>query len=332
MVYWLGFIACTTAIVYSGSRLSRYGDVIAEKLKLSRALIGLILLAVSTSLPELITGIGSVTYAGAPDIAAGDVLGACVYNMFWFAMLDSLHRTVPITSQVRQGNLIAAGFGILLISLVGINIMAGERAPWLGWIGLSSLALIAVYLLAVRVIYNYEKKKVCELGEDDPEELRYNHITFRTALIAYGTNAAVVLVAAVLLPEIGKGIARDMGLGQTFVGNIFIGISTSLPELVVSFSAFRMGAVDLAAGNLFGSNIFNISILALDDFFYLKGPILAHVDSGHLVSALSGVAMTAVAVIGIAYRRERKRLFLSLDAIAISVIFILNLLYLYEVR
>jgi cation:H+ antiporter len=236
-----------------------------------------------------------------------------------------------VTAQVSQGNLIAAGFGILLISLVGINIMAGERAPQLGWIGLSSLAFVAIYLLAVRVIYDYEKKGVCELGAEDAEELKYNHITVRTAFIAYGINAAVVFTAAVLLPAIGKGIARDMGLGQTFVGNIFIGVSTSLPELVVSFSAFRMGAVDLAAGNLFGSNMFNISIIALDDFLFLKGPFLANISSGHMVSALSGVAMTAVAVIGIAYRRERKRLLLSWDSIAISAIFILNLLFLYEV-
>lgn len=77
----LGFIVCTAAIVYSGTRLSKYGDIIAEKMGLGRAWVGLVLLASVTSLPELITGISSVTFVVAPDIAVGDVLGSCIFNI-----------------------------------------------------------------------------------------------------------------------------------------------------------------------------------------------------------------------------------------------------------
>ena len=116
----------------------------------------------------------------------------------------------------------------------------------------------------------------------------------------------VVIIAAIFLPKIGEGIAETTGLGQTFVGNIFIALSTSLPEVVVSISAVKMGAIDLAVGNLFGSNIFNILILAIDDIFFVKGPILSFVNTSHIISALSAILMTAIAIIGLTYRSEKR--------------------------
>jgi cation:H+ antiporter len=80
MLYWIGFVACTALIIYSGTKLSRYGDIIAEKSGLGRVWIGLILMASVTSLPELVTGVSSVALVGVPDIAVGDVLGSCVFN------------------------------------------------------------------------------------------------------------------------------------------------------------------------------------------------------------------------------------------------------------
>ncbi|MBI5640521.1 MAG: sodium:calcium antiporter, partial [Nitrospirae bacterium] len=71
LLLWLAFIACTAVIVYSGTKLSKYGDIIAEKTGLGRTWIGVVLMASVTSLPELVTGISSVTYAGVPDIAVG---------------------------------------------------------------------------------------------------------------------------------------------------------------------------------------------------------------------------------------------------------------------
>src|SRR5574341_1134667 len=91
-VPWLEFAACAGLIGYAGSRLSRYGDVIADKTGLGGTWIGLVLLATVTSLPELATGISSVTAAGVPNIALGDALGSTVFNLVLIVMLDFLHR------------------------------------------------------------------------------------------------------------------------------------------------------------------------------------------------------------------------------------------------
>jgi len=160
-------------------------------------------------------------------------------------------------------------------------------------------------------------------------ELQYENISMKTAVYHYSLNAVIVIFAATFLPKIGEGIAENSGLGQTFVGNILIALSTSLPELVVSVSAVRMDAVDLAIGNLFGSNIFNILILTVDDIFFIKGPLLSFVNPNHVISALSAIMMTAIAVIGLTYRTERKRLFLAWDSIGIVLVYLLNLMLMY---
>ena len=326
---WLGFLLCTGVIVYSGAKLSKYGDIIAEKTGLGRAWIGLVLMASVTSLPELVTGISSVTFAGVPDIAVGDVLGSCVFNMLIIAVLDALYRIMPISSKAHQGNILSAAFGILLLGMVTISIFLGRTVPPLGWIGPYSLMFILIYLIAVRLIYLYEKRQIATFLKEKAFELKYNHIQTKTAVMNYILNAFIVVIAATFLPKIGEGIAATTGLGQTFVGNIFIAFSTSLPEVVVSISAVRMDAIDLAIGNLFGSNIFNIFILAIDDLFFTAGPILSFANKNHIIPALSAIMMTGIAIIGLTYRSTKKPLLLAWDSIGIVIIYIINMMLLY---
>jgi len=332
MLLWLGFIICTSVIVYSGTKLSKYGDIIAEKTGLGRTWIGVVLMASVTSLPELMTGISSVTYVGVPDIAVGDVLGACVLNMLTLSLLDVIHRSGPISTKAHHGQVLSAGFGIILLSGVAISLLLGKRIFPLGWIGIYSLLFILIYFTAMRLAYFYEKRRISAFVKERAEELKYRDISTKAAILNYSINALVVIIAALFLPKIGEGIAETTGLGQTFVGNFFIAITTTLPELVVSISAVKMGAIDLAIGNLFGSNIFNIFILAIDDVLFIDGPLLSYVDPNHIISALSAIAMTAIAIIGLTYRAEKKPLFLAWDSIGIVFVYLVNLMLLYTLR
>ena len=85
-------------------------------------------------------------------------------------------------------------------------------------------------------------------------------------------------------------------------------------------------------GNLFGSNIFNIFILAIDDLLFIKGPILSLVNQNHIVSTLFAIAMTSTAIIGLTYRAEKRTLFLALDSIVIILLYMANLLSLYMLK
>jgi len=332
ILLWTGFIICTGLIIYSGAKLSRYGDIIAEKTGLGRAWIGLVLMASVTSLPELVIGISSVTYAGVPDIAVGDVLGSCVFNMLIIAILDAIYRIMPISAKAHQGHILSAGFGIILLSIVGISLFLGKSISPLGWIGPYSLLFVIIYFIAIKLVFSYEKRQIVAYMKEMAVELKYKDILTKTAIVNYSINALVVIIAATFLPKIGEGIAETTGLGQTFVGNIFIAISTSLPEVVVSIAAVKIDAIDLAIGNLFGSNIFNIFILAIDDIFFTKGPLLSFVNPNHIISALSAIAMTTIAIVGLTYRAEKKPLLLAWDSIGILLVYVMNLMLLYMLR
>jgi cation:H+ antiporter len=305
---WFKFVVCAAVIGYAGSRLSRYGDVIAEKTGLGGTWIGLVLLATVTSLPELVTGISAVALAHVANIAVGNVLGACVFNLVMIVLLDFLHRQESVFTRASHGHILSAGFGIILLGFVAFNLALSDR--WgglaLGHVGIYSPLIALIYAFALRTVFQYEARQRAEFAREMVE--RYPGVSLRTAAMGYAAASAGVVVAAVYLPFVGAELARVMGWHGTFVGTLFIALATTLPELSVTVAALRLGALDMAIGNLFGSNLFNLVVLAVDDLFFLDGPILSHVSRLHLSSAISASMMAAVAIVGLLYR-PRGRLF-----------------------
>ena len=332
MLLWLQFIACTGIILISGTYLSKYGDVIAEKTGLGRTWIGVVLMAGVTSLPELVTGISSVAVFDLPDIAVGNILGACMLNLLMIPVLDLIGGSAPISTRVHQGHILTAGFGILMLGLVSLSVMLGTDLPSIGWIGINSLFFIGIYLLAMRTVFVYEKRRIAAFVREMAEEVHYRHISKSKAYTVFGGNALLIIAAALYLPYVGEEIATKTGLGQTFVGSVLIAFSTTLPELVVSVSALMIGAADMAVGNLFGSTVFNVFVLAVDDFFVTTGPLLAHVSENHLISSISAIVALAIAVIGLIYRADKKPLFFAWDSLAILAIYVFALSVLYMMR
>jgi len=325
MLLWLGFLGVTAIILFSGNRLTRYGDIISEKSGLSRLWLGMVLMAGVTSLPELATGLSAVA-SNLPDIAAGNILGSCVFNVFILGLLDTLSRKVPLSSKINQANILSAGMSILFLGGVSLSLFLGAQLPALGWVGLYTPLIILGYFGTMRMAFKFEKRRSAAARAEDRES---SPMTLRAAMVRYAFHAAVVVGAAIFLPSIAKGIAEMTGLGQTFVGNIFVAIATSLPELTVSIAAMRIGAVDMAVGNIFGSNIFNMLILAIQDLFYFRGPILSHVQGQNLIPSLLAMAMTGLAVAGLIYNSEKKRFIWAWDSFGIILIFAVNLVLLY---
>lgn len=322
------FLLCTAVIVFSGTRLSRYGDKIAELTGMGRAWTGLILMASVTSLPELITGISSVTIVGAPDLAAGDIFGSCVFNLLILSVLD-WQLGKPLFSYVRTGHLVAAVYGIILFSIAAMGIFLSYRGISLLWVSGFSLLLVMVYLIAIRSIYLYEQRDhTTEAFENGGEQA--DKQSLRNAIKGYVIHAVVVIAAALFLPFAGEQIAAASGLGNSFFGTLFLAASTSLPELVVSLAALRIGAVDMAVGNLLGSNVFNMFILALDDIFYTKTSLFSAITPTHLVSVLVMIVMSAVVMLGLLFKPRRKAfLKFGADTLVLVVLYLLLMSYLF---
>lgn len=327
IVAWLQFLAVSLAIVVAGYWLARYGDVIAEKTGLGGTWIGLILVATVTSLPELVTGISSVTLADVPDIAVGDVLGSCVFNLLLIAVLDFLHRESPIYRKASHGHILAGGFSVVLIGLVVFSLLSGDAAALrFGHVGIYTPAIIVLYFVAVRAVFVQEKNRSPELHLD----LRYPDISLRDAAVRYAVAGGAVVAAGVAMPFAAETLAREMGWSQSFVGTLLVAAATSLPEAASTIGALRIGAIDLAIGNLFGSNLFNILVLAIDDIAYLGGPLLSRVSQSHALSGVSAIIMTGAAIVGLHYRPVA-RVFRIVGWVSLALVFtyVLNSLVLY---
>ena len=329
LMMWLQFVACAIIIGVAGVRLSRYGDIIAERTGLSGGWIGLVLLATVTSLPELVTGASSIIAAGVPNIAVGDALGSCVFNLLILVVLDFLQRGESVYQRAHQGHILSAGFGVVLIGFAGLNILLGDVAPVppLGFVGMYTPVMLVMYMVAMRTLFVFERKN----RKDYSEEIAVRHpeVTLRKAVRGYCFAALAVVAGGIWLPFIGVNMSKIMGWDRTFVGTMFVAAATSLPELAVTISALRIGALDMAIANLLGSNLFDMLILAIDDILYTKGPLLADVSPVQAITAMSAVMMTGIALIGLLYR-PAARLFRAVGWVSLGL-FTLYLLNTYVV-
>ena len=319
---WFKFAICLAVILFAGTKLARYGDAIAEKTGLGRMWIGLVLLAAITSMPELATGVSSVALVGLPDLAVGTLLGSCALNLAILALLDIIQRGTPILTRASSGHKISACCGILLIVLAAGSILAGKRFSGLalGWVGISSIIIFAGYLLGMWWTFRYEQKH--PLASSDTSE-NYGGISTRTVYIRFTLAALAVIAAGIWLSFIGDEIGETTGWNATFVGSLFLAITTSAPELVVTIAALRLGAIDMAVANVLGSNMFNIAIILPVDLFYTQGAILSSVSTNHLITATVVVIMNILVIAGLLLRHKRKTFgVISWNTLAIIVLYL----------
>ncbi len=299
MIHLLAFVLSGAVVVYAGAALARHADAIAESTRIGRLWIGSVLLAGATSLPELTTDIAAVRM-GAPDLAVGDLFGSSLANMLILALVTWLTPRGRMLRHAAPGLMLVASLAIGLNALAAMMVLVGLDHSIL-WVGPGSVVLFCAYLAGTRASY---LQALAGDSAPGPSGATAGILPpLRPALLGFGAAALIVLLAAPLFAWSAKGIAEVSGLGNTFVGTWLVGLATSLPELVASLAAVRMGAPDLAVTNLFGSNAFNMAIfLPLD--LAQPGNLFSVLDSGHALSGLFAAALTGLGLSAIVNRPE----------------------------
>ncbi|MBL7930042.1 MAG: sodium:calcium antiporter [Bacteroidia bacterium] len=320
--HWLGFTVCLVVVLLAGSRLPYYGDMLAEKTGLSRAFIGLFLMSVVTSIPEVMVGFSAAVIVKSANLAVGDILGSCAFNLCLLPLMEMLSKSSkPLLTRVSNTHMLAASLSIVLLALTGAGIFISGSIMILPFIGLNSVLFALIYFLSLRMIYRQQSVHSVPVRKNQQTSV----LTVRQILIRYFLFALITVAAALMLPYFAETIAVETGLSSTFVGTIFLAISTSLPEVIVSIAAVRMNSVDLAVGNILGSNIFNIFILFLDDVFYSKGSLLADASDTNLITVFATIIMSAVIIVGITFRTQTKRYLLAWESVLIIILYLLNM-------
>lgn len=323
---WLLFLLSALAVVLAGTKLSAYGDRIAEHTGLGGLWIGVVLMAAATSLPEVLTTM-SAAWLGAPNLAAGDLFGAGMTNMLTLGVIDLVHRQKRVWQQAAFGHTLVASLALALTGLAALFVLLKlDLALW--DVGLDSAFLFLAYVLGMRVVFRQEdverrrreQERVVEAMEAEAAraegrkaDLRQAEV--RRAVLGFAACALALLAASPFLASSAKEIAELTGMGTTFIGTTLVAVTTSLPELVTSLAAVRLGAFDLAVGNLFGSNAFNMGAFFFADMAHRSGPLLASVSGVHAITALFAMLLMSVGLMGIIYRAEKRYLFIEPDSL-----------------
>jgi cation:H+ antiporter len=333
---WLMFVTSAAVIVVAGSKLSHYGDRIADTTGLGRLWIGVVLMSAATSLPEIFTDV-SAALMDAPDLAAGDLFGSNMANMLVLGIIDLMHRQKRVWQQAALGHTLTAALAMALTGLAAFFVLLQASVTHLG-VGLGSLVLFVLYVLGMRLVFRQEdmkrlqreKEAVVEGLSEKGDAAIIRRTDLRHAVLGFSVVAMALLVAAPLLANSAKAIAEQSGISATFIGTSLVGIATSLPELVTSIAAVRLGAFDLAVGNLFGSNAFNMAAFFFADLAYRGGGLLDHVSASHAQTALWSILMMNIGLMGIIYRAEKRFMLIEPDSLLMIVAYVLGLWLLFK--
>ncbi len=184
---------------------------------------------------------------------------------------------------------------------------------------------MVTYVAAVRLIATdnrIEQVHELETPEDTPR--------LWVGLAGFAATAGALILITPVLVDASSEIAVITGLGATFIGTSLLALVTSLPEVVTTVAAIRMGAHDMAIGNLFGSNMFNMAALGLTDLFYTQGRLIAAIDPAFMMIGTFGLLMTVVGLVGNVARLERRILFIEIDSLVLILLYLSGMFLLYQ--
>ncbi len=319
------FLGLSLVVVIAAYFLANSADAIAEGAKIGHSMAGLILLAGATSVPELVVGWTGVTI-GAIDLTMGSLLGSCLLNLLILAVMDIFTRTKGrMLSRHAAAHAISAVMCILLSSIVLLGILLETETSFLR-LGIATWCIAIVYLAGMRLIYNDQ-----QLPTESPKEALEASTTMPLgrALQIYFAAGLAIFLAAPELARVAEKLSKETGLGETFFGTVFVALITSLPEIITTYMALRIGAFDMAVGNVFGSNCINIFIVSLVDVAS-PTPILAAASIVHLVTATAVIIVTSVAVVGLLYRAEKRYFLIEPDAFLVILLVLGALFLVYQ--
>ena len=254
---YIGYIVMVAVIVVLSIKLGKYVDIIDAKSNISGAFIGGVMLAAVTSLPELFTSLSAIWIVHENSMIIGNILGSDLINLAFFGVILLIFGRGLKKTEFSKFYYVALGCALGMYALVAVGLYLTEYMQFT-WFSVVSPAILVLYILFVS-----KMPKTAEAGGDDKDE----GITLKQAIVRFLICAVVLIGASICMTYLTDIVADKLDLGKTFAGALFLGVATSLPELISSATLCHRGNYDAAAGNIIGSNIFNFTILFVADVF-----------------------------------------------------------------
>ncbi|WP_168769230.1 sodium:calcium antiporter [Yoonia maricola] len=331
------FALCAGVVWFSGARLAYLADTLSDRFKLAKSLVGLLLLSLATSLPEVATTL-SAAINQAQNLVLNNLFGGIALQTAILGIADFWARGA-ITNYPRKANhALEATLLVLLLAITLIITTTGETVV-VFQIGAGSVFIALTYAGTIWILRRYDgssdwipvdlpdtqDRPFLATADDDKTT---NHALILQSVVA----CLAILVFGLLLVLFAERIAVQSGLGTSFIGVTLLAAATSLPELTTSITAARLGAYTMAISNIFGSNLIMLVLVFPADILYRGGPILQGASTTVSLALSFGIVVTAIYLTGLIVRRKPKVGVLGLDSVLVIVTFGASLLAYYYVR
>lgn len=235
-------------VIWGANRMTDGAVGIAERMRIPQIVIGLTVVAVGTSAPELFVSLMSAI-KGTPDLAVGNVVGSNIMNVLIIAGVTALVAPMTVERATVRRDLPIGVLAALTLAFISIDGDISRLDAAL------LFALFISYMCYTVVVAKRESKSAAEQESASAPAPIWKSILF----VILGL--ACLVVGGDLFVDGASGVARDLGISDAIIGLTIVACGTSLPELATSIVAARKGNSGIAIGNVIGSNVFNILMI-----------------------------------------------------------------------
>ena len=306
-------------VIFLSLKLSKFVDLLDKKTKVSGALLGGILLAGVTSLPELFTSLTGTLIVGDNKLVLGNIMGSDFFDIMIFGVVYFLFFKKFTEGKVGKQHYLTCMFTGLMLVAVTVAAFVFNKNGWLlGWFNPMSILIIAIYVLSVIFTPKTEEK-------EDQEEVQ-TKLSVKQIWILLAIFSLILIGASIGVTLVTEQIVEEFNIGHTFGGSLFLGVATSLPEVTATISLCKKKNFDAAYGDILGSCVFNIIILAIADAISFKAGPLYTINSDSLMLIIGTALCLLLTLVSLLFIRskyfknnKKSRVFLySIAALLIS--------------
>ncbi|HAI29169.1 MULTISPECIES: sodium:calcium antiporter [unclassified Thalassospira] len=329
----LTFAVCTLIIGFAGTRLAGVAVKLAERTGMGQIIAGALFVGMSTSLPGSVLSV-TTAWQGHTDLAIGNALGGIAAQTTFLAIADLFYRKGNLEHAAASATGLAQT--TLLVSMLSVPVLAYAGPDWTFLhIHPASILLFIIYgfglslLSEIRDEPMWHPKKTDLTEEDAKQDGHDSHPETSARLWAeFLAFALLTAVAGHIIGQAGLAIVAKTGISETAVGTFLTAISTSFPEFVSAIAAVRIGAVNLAVGDIIGGNAFDVLFLAASDIAYREGSIYAAFSNQHLFTIALVILMSGVLLLGMLNRERRGMGNIGWESVAMLALYGASIFYL----
>lgn len=306
------FLFVSILVIILSIKLSVYADEITKTTNISKNIVGGVLVAGITSLPELVTCLSSI-YLKNYYLAFGDILGSNLFNISIICFFDIIFIKKFIFNKTNSSSLI---YILLLINYIFIYLsLSSVFSISLFNIGIPSIIIIATYMYYLKHVNSCEEKKSVKC------------INKGIIILKFIITSIILVITSILLTFIVNKLSiMYPSVSSSFIGAIFLGITTSMPEVVTFITLIKLNNYSMALLDIIGSNLFNLLIIAIGDLVMLNDKIYNYADRQSFFILILCIVTTFISMLQNKIKLKNKFLYI-IPSIIVFILYIVFLIY-----